>query len=154
MNADTQDRELNVMRILDAQRDKVWTTWTEPAHIAQWWAPPGVATTINGMDLRPGGEWRLTMCDSDGRERGNRSKFMDVVKLERLAYKQLPEPGTEPVTFQTTVTFEDYRGKTRLQVTVLFPSAQARQHAVKKYNAAEELKQTVGRFEAHLATAS
>src|SRR5579863_6976594 len=99
------DRELVFTRHFVAPRELVFEAWTNPQHVAQWWGPVGFTTTIHEMDVRPGGEWRLTMRGPDGTDYKNRIVFLEVAKPERLVYKHEPEKDTEPVNFETTVTF-------------------------------------------------
>lgn len=148
---DEADRELVFTRVFDAPRALVFEAWTDPAHVAQWWGPQGFTTTIQQMDVRPGGVWRLVMRGPDGRDYRNRIVFLEVVKPERLVYQHDPEPGSEPVTFQVTVTFADEGGKTRLTMRMLFPSAEARDHVVKTYGAVEGANQTLHRLGGKLA---
>jgi len=51
-------RSIIATRVLDAPRELVWTAWTKPEHLAQWWGPDGFSTTTSAYDLRPGGVWR------------------------------------------------------------------------------------------------
>jgi uncharacterized protein YndB with AHSA1/START domain len=92
------------------------------------------------------------MHGPDGADYRNRIVFLEVVKPERLVYKHDPEKGSEPVSFEVTVTFADQAGKTKLTMRMLFPSATAREHIVKKYGAVEGAKQTLGRLAEHLLT--
>jgi uncharacterized protein YndB with AHSA1/START domain len=148
----TADRELVFTRILDAPRALVWEVWTDPKHVAEWWGPLGFSITTHSMDVRPGGEWRLVMHGPDGTDYNNRIVYVEVVKPERLVYKHVPDKDTEPVSFETTVTFAERDGKTALTMRMLFPSAKALQHVVRTYGAEEGAKQTLGRLAAHLAT--
>ncbi len=90
-----------------AARSLYSEAWTNPKHVPQWWGPQGFTTTIHEMDVKPGGVWRLTMRGPDGRDYKNRIVFIEVAKPERLVYKHEPEKGSEPVSFQTTVTFTE-----------------------------------------------
>lgn len=101
-----------------------------------------------------GGVWRLIMHGPDGRDYRNRIVFLEVVKPERLVYKHDPEKGSEPVTFEVTVTFAEQDGQTRLTMRMLFPSAAARQHVAEKYRAVEGAQQTLERLAGLLATFS
>jgi uncharacterized protein YndB with AHSA1/START domain len=51
------DRELVATRVFAAPRELIWKVWTEPQHIARWWGPSGFTSTIEAMDVRPGGVW-------------------------------------------------------------------------------------------------
>jgi len=55
-NNSTNDRELLILRTLDAPIELVWEAWTTPDHIAKWWGPDGFTNTITEMDVIPGGE--------------------------------------------------------------------------------------------------
>ncbi len=52
------EREHVLSRVFDAPRKMVWEAWTDPEQVAQWWGPNGFSTTIQEMDVRPGGVWR------------------------------------------------------------------------------------------------
>jgi uncharacterized protein YndB with AHSA1/START domain len=142
--------EIVVSRLFDAPRELVFEAWTNPQHVPHWFGPNRFNTTIHEMDVRPGGVWRLTMHGPDGRDYRNHIVFLEVVKPARLVYKHEPEPGSEPVSFQTTVTFAAEGCQTRLTLRMLFPSSEAREHAVRTYHADEGGIQTLGRLAAHL----
>jgi uncharacterized protein YndB with AHSA1/START domain len=147
------DREIAATRVFDAPRDLVWKVWTEPEHIAKWWGPKGFTTTTYNMDLRPGGVWRFVMHGPD-RDYQNKITYIEVVKPERLAYKHGGEKEVEPVNFQVTVTFEEQGGKTKVDMRMVFPSANARDYVIETYGAVEGLIQTLGRLEEYLAVLS
>src|SRR5579859_3756698 len=149
--AGAADRELVFTRLFDAPRELVFEAWTEARHLAHWWGPRGFKTTISEMDVRPGGVWRLVMRGPDGRDYNNRIVFLEVAKPERLVYKHDPEKGSEPVTFQVTVTFAGQGGQTEVTMRMLFPSAAARDYVVKMYGAIEGAHQTLDRLAEQLA---
>ena len=150
--ATTADRELVFTRVFDALRELVFEAWTDPKHVAKWWGPQGFTTTIQEMDVRPGGVWRLVMRGPDGTDYKNKIVFLEVVKPRRLVYKHEPEKDTEPVNFEVTVTFSEQGNKTKVMMRMLFPSAAAREHVVKKYGAVDGANQTLGRLEGYLVT--
>jgi uncharacterized protein YndB with AHSA1/START domain len=73
-----------------------------------------------------------------------------VKKFERLVYKHVPEEGSEPVTFETTVTFADEQGKTRLTLRMLFPTLEEREYVVKKHGAVEGCHQMFAKLADYL----
>ncbi|MFZ0637662.1 MAG: SRPBCC domain-containing protein [Candidatus Acidiferrales bacterium] len=147
---DSSDREIVVTRVFDAPRELVFKAFTEPKHVAQWWGPIGFTTTINEMDVRPGGVWRLVMHGPDGRDYNNKIVFLEIVKPERIVYKHDPEKGTEPVKCEVTITFAERGEKTEVRMRMVFPTAAEREDNVKKYGAVEGGKQTLGRLAEHL----
>jgi uncharacterized protein YndB with AHSA1/START domain len=144
-------RSIIATRVLDAPRELVWTAWTKPEHLAQWWGPDGFSTTTSAYDLRPGGVWRFVMHGPDGRDYENRITFDEIVKPERIRYHHGGGDDVEPVQFRTTVTFEDISGKTRLTLHAVFPSAAARERVIKQYGADKGAVQTLSRLADYLA---
>ena len=62
------EREIVMSRVFDAPRELVWEAWTNPAHVAKWWGPVGFSTTIETMDVQPGGVWSQVMHGPNGAE--------------------------------------------------------------------------------------
>ncbi|AKI98852.1 uncharacterized protein YndB with AHSA1/START domain [Archangium gephyra] len=145
----TSDRELVLVRVLNAPRELVFKTWTEPEHVEKWWGPRGYTTKTHKMDVRPGGTWHYLMTHAEHGEFDNLITYREVVRPERLVYSH----GTseEPEQFQVTVTFANEGGKTRLTMHSVWPSAEVLA-AMKKYGAEEGGKHTMDKLEEHLAT--
>ena len=149
---ENSDRTLVVTRILDAPRDLVWEAWTNPRHVAQWWGPDGFTTTIEKMDVRPGGVWKHVMHGPDGTDYPNSSVFKEVVKPERIVFSHGGGREDGPgVSFIATWTFEGLGGRTRVTMRGEFPTVEARDTAIREYNAAEGGNQTIDRYVAYVA---
>ncbi len=147
----TADREIIVSRIFDAPRDLVWEAWTDPRHVVHWWGPNGFTTTIEKMDVRPGGVWKLTMHGPDGTNYPNQSVFTEVVKPERICFSHGGSRKGDPATqFEATWTFEALGGQTRLTIHMVFPSAAEREKVVRDYGALEGAEQTLARLAGYL----
>jgi uncharacterized protein YndB with AHSA1/START domain len=144
------DREIVCTRVFDAPRDLVWLMFTDPNHIPHWWGPRGFTTTVQQMDVKPGGEWRLIMRGPDGRDYHSRIIYREVKKPERLVYEHSPEKGSEPVSFTTTVTFNEQGGQTRIEFRMTFPTGAVRDQVAQTYGAVEGLTQTLGRLAEHI----
>ena len=151
LDLEQDPRSIIATRVLDAPRELVWTAWTDPKHLAQWWGPDGFSTTTSAYDLRPGGVWRFVMHGPDGRDYQNRITFDEIVKPEKIVYHHGGGDDVEPVQFRTTVTFEDISGKTRLTLHAVFPSAAARERVIKQYGADKGAMQTLSRLADYLA---
>jgi uncharacterized protein YndB with AHSA1/START domain len=96
------DDELVYRRVLRAPRALVWRSLTEPAELAQFWGPRGMATPIDGIvvELRPGGRFETLMIGEHGSHR-MAATFTEVVPPERLAWFE-PASG-----MHTTGTLDD-----------------------------------------------
>jgi uncharacterized protein YndB with AHSA1/START domain len=145
--AKSGDREIIATRVFDAPREVVFSMWTDPHHLSQWWGPHGFTTTIYEMDVRVGGQWRLVMRGPDGTDYDNRSVYTEVLRPERLAYSH----QTGPI-FDSFVTFEDLDGKrTLVTVRMVFESGRVRDDIAARLGAVEGLDQTLTRLERKLA---
>lgn len=116
------DRDLVLVRVLEAPRAKVYRCWTEPALLTRWFTPPPFTTPSAELEVRPGGANVVTMRGPDGKEFPNRGIYLEVVPNERLvftdAYVNAWTPSAKP--FMTVIlTFEDAgEGKTRYTARV------------------------------------
>lgn len=116
------DRELVLIRIIDAPPEKVFRAWTEPELIKQWFAPAPWTTSHAETDVRPGGASLVVMRSPEGDEFPNPGVYLEVVRNERLvvtdAYSSAWVPSEKP--FMTLIlTFEDLGGKTRYTARAL-----------------------------------
>jgi uncharacterized protein YndB with AHSA1/START domain len=146
------DREIVISREFDAPRELVWEAWTNPKHVVHWWGPRGFSTTIEKMDVRPGGVWKHVMHGPDGANYPNKSVFKEVVKPERIVYshggRRENGPGTS---FVSTWTFDAVAaGRTRVTIRMVFPSPASRDFVVKEFGAIEGGKQTLERLGEYL----
>jgi len=153
---ETTDREIVLTRVFDAPRELVWEAWTDPKHVVHWWGPRGFTTTIEKMDVRPGGVWKHVMHGPDGTDYPNSSVFKEVVKPERIVYSHGGgKKGGPGAHFVATWTFEALDGdKTRVTMRGVFDTAADRDMVVKEYGAIEGGKQTLERFAEYLAKMS
>jgi uncharacterized protein YndB with AHSA1/START domain len=155
LDLEQDPRSIIATRVLDAPRELVWTAWTDPKHLAQWWGPDGFSTTTSAYDLRPGGVWRFVMHGPDGRDYQNRITFDEIVRPERIRYHHGGGDDAEPVQFRTTVTFENLAGnRTQLTLHAVFPSATARERVIKQYGADKGAVQTLSRLADYLGKLS
>jgi len=102
--------EIRVERIFDAPRGHVFSVWTDPELIPEWW---GDGTVVEEMDVRPGGAYRFRTAFGE-----IAGEFREVVPPERLVQ-----------TFQNllqTLEFEDLGDQTKLTQTMRFASAEER----------------------------
>ena len=142
----TEAREISSEKVFDAPRELVWNTWTDPAHISQWWGTNGFSTTTSHFDFQPGGQWLHTMHGPDGTDYPNEITYKVIDKPTRIEY----EHGNCPL-FYTTVIFEDLGDKTRLSMRMLFHSQEERDETAERYGAIEGLNQTLSRLEDFIA---
>jgi uncharacterized protein YndB with AHSA1/START domain len=107
-------------RSLDVPPERIWELWTTPEGIGAWWAPDGFETTVDTLDLRPGGSLDYTMTATGPEQVAfmeqaglplstpSHKEFTEVVEPTRLGYVSLIDfvPGLEPYDHLTVITLE------------------------------------------------
>jgi uncharacterized protein YndB with AHSA1/START domain len=120
------DREVRMTRLFDAPRALVFEAMSRPEHIVQWWGRlgEGYSVPVCEVDLRVGGRWRFV-----NRHPGGDAEFYGVYREvsppDRIVFTEIfaPFPEAESV---VTSTLTEESGKTRMTVTVLYPSKEVR----------------------------
>jgi len=102
--------EIRVERIFDAPRAHVYSVWTDPALIPEWW---GDGTVVEEMDVRPGGTYR----------------FQTAYGNVEGEFREVDPPARLVQTFQNhlqILEFEELGGQTKLTQTMLFETTEQR----------------------------
>jgi uncharacterized protein YndB with AHSA1/START domain len=114
------ERAIVTIRVFNAPRETVFSAWTNPELLKQWWGPKGFTNTFHEFDLRQDGHWRFTMHGPDGGNYPNESVFVEIKEPERIALKHISKPH-----FFLTARFEEVGGnKTKLIFEQLFPTVE------------------------------
>ncbi|MBV8692322.1 MAG: SRPBCC family protein [Actinobacteria bacterium] len=147
------DREIVLVRVLDAPRDAVFDAWTEADAFCQWFGPDGFTCNVYEMDARPGGRARLDMTAPDGTVFTGRFDYLEVVPGERLVFDHGADVDDDPDRFRMTVTLDEQSdGKTVLTLRQLHPTAQRRTDVI-GFGAVELGLQTLTKLARHLGVA-
>jgi uncharacterized protein YndB with AHSA1/START domain len=125
LTAEPGEQQLVLTRVFDAPRELVFRAFTDPELIPQWWGPRRYTTTIDKMDVRPGGSWRFVHRGEDGQEFAFRGVYHEITPPERIVWTFEFEGMPGHISLDTAV-FEEEDGKTRLTATSVFQSVQDR----------------------------
>ena len=119
------DLEILVTREFDAPRGLVFRAWTEPEHIARWWAGNrGVVTSVE-VDLRVGGAWRYAMQAHGGAEVAFHGEFREIVAGERIVSTEVFE-GAPDGEALNTIRFIDQGARSTLELLIRLGSREER----------------------------
>src|ERR1044071_5380641 len=108
--------EIRVERVFDAPRAHVYSVWTDPELIPEWW---GDGTVVEEMDVRPGGTYR----------------FRTAFGLVEGTFHEVEPPERLVQTFQNhlqTLEFEDLGERTKLTQTMRFATTEERDTAMQE----------------------
>jgi len=120
---------LRLERLIAMEPEPLFALWTEPSQLVKWWAPEGCEASVDALEARPAGCWRVTMRKPDGNEVATSGIFRIVDPPHRLSFTWAWEDagGVRGHETEVTVTFEAAPGGTRLVlVQSRFDTRQAR----------------------------
>jgi uncharacterized protein YndB with AHSA1/START domain len=116
---------VEITHIFDAPRDLVWKVYTDPKLMPKWWGPKILKTTIDKMDMRTGGSWRVIQQDPEGNETAFHGVYHEVLAPERIIDTMEWEGMPGHVLFETVI-FEELDGKTKVTNKSVFQSVEDR----------------------------
>jgi uncharacterized protein YndB with AHSA1/START domain len=122
-------QEIVMTRVFEAPRDLVFKTYTDPDLIPRWWGPARLTTTVEVMEVKWGGRWRILQRDPDGHLHAFHGVYHEASPAERVVgtFEYEGEPGHVVL---ETATFEEVEGGTRLTTHSVFQSVEDRDGAV------------------------
>jgi uncharacterized protein YndB with AHSA1/START domain len=123
--AEPGKQEIIVTRTFDAPRDLVFKVATDPNLIPEWWGPRYLTTTVDRMEVKPGGTWRYIQRAPDGSEYGFHGVYHAIEAPERTVSTFEFEGMPGHVILETT-TFSEQGGKTLMTVQSVFQSVDDR----------------------------
>ncbi|MFI0430963.1 SRPBCC domain-containing protein [Mariniflexile sp. HMF6888] len=77
---DLENKKLHVTRTFNAPLELVWSTWTEPELLEQWWAPKPYIAVIQFMDFKEGGHCLYYMLSPEGDKHWCRADYLKISK--------------------------------------------------------------------------
>ena len=124
-----QNLKLEIKRIINAPRDRVYAAWTDPAQLKQWFGPENVQTRDLVADARVGGEFRWDLVDSEGEKMAMRGEFRELQPGKKVVFTWRWEDDEvwENHISVVTVELSDRDGGTELRlIHEQLPSEQSR----------------------------
>ncbi len=123
--AEPGKHDVTITRTFDAPRDLVFRAQVDPAIIPQWWGPRYLTTTVDRMEVRPGGYWRFVQHDAEGKEYAFHGAFHSIEAPTRMVQTFEWEGMPGHVSLET-LTLEERDGKTFLKTHSVFQSVEDR----------------------------
>jgi uncharacterized protein YndB with AHSA1/START domain len=111
--------QLELSRVYNASRERVFAAWTDPEKAARWWLPQDCTLVSFKMDVREGGAWHRRLRVPDGSVIAKWGEYREIVSPERLVFTYNSEyaDGTVDPETLVTVTLEDL-GSNRTRLTL------------------------------------
>ncbi|GAA3242003.1 SRPBCC family protein [Pseudonocardia petroleophila] len=115
------DLDLTLQRVIRAPRDAVWSAWTDPSRLEQWWIPAPTVCRVERLEVRPGGAF-VTQMSEDGQrfdphmeavflvvDDGERIVFTNAIDSAWRPALPAPVPMTAEITLGEHPDGTDYR---------------------------------------------
>jgi uncharacterized protein YndB with AHSA1/START domain len=147
------DREIQVSRDFHAPRQLVFDAFTQPDLVRRWLlGPPGWTMPVCEIDLRVGGAYRYVWRKAGVKDMGMGGMFREIVSPERLVATERFDESWYPGDALDTTVFAQEGEITKVKITVLYESKEARDTASRSgmeqgmaagYNRLEELLSSI-----------
>jgi uncharacterized protein YndB with AHSA1/START domain len=108
---------LSISKFIQAPPTAVWTAWSKPEHLAQWWIPEPYECKVAKLDLKPGGGFETLMREGDGEFQPHvEGCFLDIVPEKRMVWTTALAEGWRPIepwlALTATIEFHEQDGGT------------------------------------------
>jgi uncharacterized protein YndB with AHSA1/START domain len=106
---------LHLERTVAASPERVFAACVEAEQLAEWWGPTGFTSPKLQLDVRRGGQYRITMQPPEGEAFHLRGEFREIEAPRRLVYTfEWEEPDPDDQETVVTLTFARAGERTRL----------------------------------------
>lgn len=111
---------MTVERTYTATPERVWQLWTTKDGLESWWGPEGFTTTVDAIELAPGGQLLYTMTAVGPEQVAYMERAgMPLATQTRVTYATVDEPSS--LSFITLADFiqgvDPYEVTTRVDIT-------------------------------------
>jgi uncharacterized protein YndB with AHSA1/START domain len=119
---------LQMKRIFQAPREKVFRAWTDARELERWFAPsPEYSTVVPELDLKVGGRYRLEMHHKGGNINRLTGTYREIQPPEKIVFTWCWEQDPNKHESVVTVEFRDLGASTEIFLThALLPDADSR----------------------------
>jgi uncharacterized protein YndB with AHSA1/START domain len=77
---------LEISRVIEAPRDRVYAAWTDPEQLKQWFGPENVQTRELVADARVGGKFRWDLINSEGEKMTCRGEYRELEPGKKIVF--------------------------------------------------------------------
>lgn len=114
-------QEVLLQHTFGAPRQLVFRVYTDPGLIPHWWGPSELTTTVEAMEVRHGGIWRISQVGRDGRRHLFFGVYHSAEAPARLV-RTFEYGGTPGHVVLETVDFQESSGATRVTTHSVYQS--------------------------------
>jgi uncharacterized protein YndB with AHSA1/START domain len=134
-----KDFKLEIRRVMNAPRDRVYAAWTDPAQLKEWFGPEKVQTRDLIADARVGGEFRWDLINPGGEKMTCRGEYRELQPGKKIVFTWQWEDDEDWENHVSIVTVEldDAGAGTELRLThEKLPNKESRDGHTQGWNSA------------------
>ena len=122
-SVDKENSTVNVKREFNAPISDVWSAWTEPEILDQWWAPAPWKSRTKKMNFKEGGQILYAMVGPQGEEHWALADFTSITPKTNFKYLDAfcDSEGNLNVDFPRSdwdVSFDEQNGSTFVNIAI------------------------------------
>lgn len=122
-SVDKENSKVNVKRKFNAPISDVWSAWTEPEILDQWWAPAPWKSRTKKMNFKEGGQRLYAMVGPQGEEHWALADFTSITPKTNFKYLDAfcDSEGNLNVDFPRSdwdVSFDEQNGSTFVNIAI------------------------------------
>lgn len=149
MTAKAADKvSLEIKRVINAPRDRVYAAWTDPAQLRQWFGPENVQTRNLIADARVGGKFQWDLTNPEGEEMTVAGEYRELQPGRKIVFTWQWQDDEDWEGYESIVTveFSDCDGGTEVRlIHEQLPSQESRdRHSEGWTSLLKELEKFVG----------
>lgn len=96
---------VTLQRVLRAPPERIYRAFLDPAALAKWLPPHGFTCQVHGMDVREGGQFRMSFTNfSTGHSHTFGGTYLELQPGARIRYTDVFDDPGLPGEMETTVT--------------------------------------------------
>jgi uncharacterized protein YndB with AHSA1/START domain len=109
---------LEIKRVIDAPRDRVYAAWTDPAQLREWFGPETVQTHDFVAEIRVGGKYRWDLTNAEGERMTVHGEYRELEPGRKIVFTWQWDDDEvwENRTSVVTVELSDCAGGTELRL--------------------------------------
>ena len=110
---------LEIKRVIKAPRARVYTAWTDPAQLREWFGPENVQTRNLVAETRVGGKFRWGVISAEGEKMTLRGEYRELQPDRKIVFTWQWEDDEDWKQRDSVVTVElsDCHGGTEVRLT-------------------------------------
>lgn len=122
-SVDKENSTVNVKKEFNASISDVWSAWTEPEILDQWWAPAPWKSQTKKMNFKEGGQRLYAMVGPEGEEHWALADFTSITPKTNFKYLDAfcDSEGNLNVDFPRSdwnVSFDEQNGSTFVTIAI------------------------------------